>query len=449
MIDKYVILPTLVVVYVTIASPLLEFVTRVSYKGADGRQLLENLMEQNPANRYFWPMLAAISVTFAMLNWSRLVKHTWSPHLICLFSYLALAGASVLWAFKPEYALIRFVSQLMIIVSIVVPTILAARSADLMRCLFLCFAFASIMNIPFVLNEEPNFNAGKSIGYPGFFSFKGVLGECATITLLLAFHEMFYPGLRRTFAGVVIVVAIWLTFESQSKGALGFAIISPLAAALALAVAWKMRISVATILSCIIVCYIIFSTISGFSMNKLSWYLYSNYTFSGRTVIWDFAKYEIARRPLLGWGYQSFWLVGPDAPSVVDAPGWVKTMPSAHSGYLDVQLELGYVGFALLLGFIFTTLRAIGRVADRDRTRAWLMLTLALYVMLTNVIETTWVRGGETLWVIFVIVAAEAGRYWHSLPSAGRLHYVVGQAVRQKRGVDAASKMRAPRSSTS
>jgi exopolysaccharide production protein ExoQ len=445
MIDKYAILPILTCVYSVLVSPLLEFFTRVSHKSA-----LENLMQTNPTNRYFWPALSAISVMLAMQNWARLAKFTWPPHLICLFAYLALAGASVLWAFKPEYSLIRFVSQVMIILSIVVPTILAGRTADLMRCLFLCFAFASILNIPFVLNQDPIINVdGKSMGYPGFFSFKGVLGECATITILLAVHEILYPGLRRALAIIVIIVATWLTFVSQSKGSLGFGIVSPLLAALALTTARSMRISVAAVLSSLLVCYTIFSTVSGFSMNKLSWYLYSNYTFSGRTTIWDFANYEIGRRPLLGWGYQSFWLVGPDAPSVVEAPGWVKTMPSAHSGYLDAKLELGYVGFALLLSFIVTTLHAIGRVADRDRTRGWLMLSLALYVILTNLIETTWMRGAETLWVIFLIVAAEAGRYWQSFPSGGRSHYVVGRSVARNRGVGAASKMSVPKSSTS
>jgi hypothetical protein len=78
-------------------------------------------------------------------------------------------------------------------------------------------------------------------------------------------------------------------------------------------------------------------------------------TRSHRACIWDFANYEIARRPLLGWGYQSFWLVGPDAASVVEAPGWVKTMPNAHNGYYDTMREMGYVGYFLLVTFIIAT----------------------------------------------------------------------------------------------
>jgi O-antigen ligase len=253
---------------------------------------------------------------------------------------------------------------------------------------------------------------------------------------------MLYPGLRRASAIIVIIVAIWLTFVSQSKGSLGFSIISPVLAGLTLITARRMRISIAVVLLSILVSYLIFSTVTGFSMNRLSWYIYGNYTFSGRTVIWDFANYEFGRRPLLGWGYQSFWLVGPDAPAIADAPAWVKAMPSAHSGYWDVKLDLGYVGFALFLGFIFTTLHVIGRVADRDRTRAWIMLSLALYVILTNFLETTWMQGMATTWVMFLIVVAEAARYWHPFPSGGHSHYVVGRAVARNRGAGAASKIR-------
>jgi exopolysaccharide production protein ExoQ len=433
MIDRYAVLSILACVYAVIVSPLVAYFSltpRESRKSA-----LQGLMEPQPWNRYFWSALFVISIILAIQNRARLAKLTWPPHLICLFAYLVLAGASVLWAFKPEYAFIRFVNQVMIVTCIVVPAMLAGRPADLMRCLFLCFATASILNIPFVLSQDPITYEGKSMGYPGFFSFKGVLGECASIAFLLALHELLYPGFRRTFAVVVIMVATWLTFVSQSKGSLAFAIVSPLLAGLTLITARTLRISSAIVLLSIPVGYLIFSTVSGFTVNKLAWHIYGNYTFSGRTVIWDFANSEIARRPLLGWGYQSFWLVGPDAPSVVDAPGWVKTMPSAHSGYVDVKLELGYVGFVLLLGIIITTLHAIGRVADRDRGRAWLMLSLALYVILTNFLETTWMRGMETLWLIFVIVAAEAARHWQPSPSSIRSPYVVRPVVPRNRGV--------------
>jgi hypothetical protein len=64
---------------------------------------------------------------------------------ICLLAYVAFAETSAVWAFRPELSFIRFAQQVMILTSIVLPGMLAVRTADLMRGLFLCFAFAAIL----------------------------------------------------------------------------------------------------------------------------------------------------------------------------------------------------------------------------------------------------------------------------------------------------------------
>ena len=91
-------------------------------------------------------------------------------------------------------------------------------------------------------------------------------------------------------------------------------------------------------------------------------------------------------------------------------------MPNSHNGYYDTILEMGYVGLLFLLAFILVTLHGVGRVADRDPGRAQLALSLALFVILWNFFESIWMRGFEFLWVMFVIVAAEIGRYWLPVP---------------------------------
>jgi exopolysaccharide production protein ExoQ len=407
MIDKCAIVPISACVFALIVSPLLLFFTPV-----------QSVMESRPEPRIFWPAIAAISVGLALQNRSRL---TLPPHIICLLVYLAFAGASVVWAFRPELSFIRFIQQVMIITSIVLPAMVAARTADMMRGLFLVFGFASILNVFFVLGGSPIVvdyaSMGKvNIGYPGYFLGKNYLGQCATLAILLSVHEMLYPGLRRALGAIVVVIATLLMFWSDSKTALGLAFVAPFLAGLTLMTRKKMRISPAIILLSIPLCYAALSSVSGFNMNRLSYMLYGDSTFTGRTIIWDFAQSEIARRPLLGWGYQSFWLVGPDAPSIVDAPGWVKMMPNAHNGYYDTTLEMGYIGYTLLVIFIITTLHAIGRVADRDPARAWLVLSLALYIILWNYLESLWFRGFEFLWVVFLILAAEIARYWKPFP---------------------------------
>jgi exopolysaccharide production protein ExoQ len=408
MIDTCAIVPISACVFALIVSPLVIFATHSDFQALDAR----------PENRIFWPAIAAISVVLALQNRSRLGRVTWPPQIICLFAYLAFAGASVLWAFSPERSLIRFVQQVMIVTSIVLPAMLAARTADMLRGLFLCFAFALILNTLFVLEGSVTIVSYGSklvdLGYQGYFLGKNYLGECAVIALLLSLHEMLNRGRWRVFGVIVGSIAIVLVFLSGSKTALGLALISPFLAGVALIVRKMTRISPAIGLLSIAFCYAILSSVSNFKIYRLAYMLYGDSSLTGRTVIWDFAQYEIARRPLLGWGYQSFWLV-PDSPSVA-APGWVKMMPNAHNGYYDTMLETGYVGLVFLLVFIIATLHAVGRVAEPDPARAQLLLSLALFVILYNFLESLWVRGFEFLWVVFVIVAAEIGRYWHPFP---------------------------------
>jgi exopolysaccharide production protein ExoQ len=422
MIDKCAIVAVLAVAYVIIVSPLLAVIFPNPSAGTSPIERLQTMMTPRPENKIFWPALVAISVGLAVKNHSRLARLTWPPHIICLLALLAFCGASVLWAFKLEFSFTRFVLQVMIITSTVLPVMLADRTADVMRGVFLCFALALILNVFFVLNQSPIlYEDGTITGYPGYFSFKGILGECAVITFLLSLHEMLYPGFRRAVGIIVAGIAIWLILASYSKGSLGIAIIAPSLAALILIAGKKMRVSPAIVLLPIALCFEVLSAIPGLDfISRISWHLYGNYTLSGRTLIWDFVHYELGRRPLLGWGFNSFWQVGPDSPNIVEAPGWIKQMPSGHNGYLDMHLELGHVGYPFLIIFIGVTLHALGRVAERDPTRAWLLLSLALFIIITNMIESVWMRGQDMQWLVFLILVAEIGRYWGSFPPDGR-----------------------------
>ena len=94
-------------------------------------------------------------------------------------------------------------------------------------------------------------------------------------------------------------------------------------------------------------------------------------------------------------------------------------MPNAHNGYYDTMLGMGYVGLAFLVIFIIATLHVIGRVADRDRARAWVLLSVVLFIIIYNFLESLWMRAFDLLWVVFVIAAADAARYWQPLRLKG------------------------------
>ena len=153
---------------------------------------------------------------FVMRGSSRSGRLVWPPHILCLFACLAFAGASVVWAYKPESSLVRYVQQVMVVTSIVVPSLLADRRADIMQALFLCLALACVLNVFFVLGGEQiviqNGATLEKIGYPGYFLGKNYLGECATLAAVLSVHEMLHSGRRRVLGGIVLAVAFFSRF---------------------------------------------------------------------------------------------------------------------------------------------------------------------------------------------------------------------------------------------
>jgi exopolysaccharide production protein ExoQ len=78
-------------------------------------------------------------------------------------------------------------------------------------------------------------------------------------------------------------------------------------------------------------------------------------TLTGRTQIWSAVWDSIAKRPLLGYGYQAFWLgLEGESYRIILAVSWI--LAQAQNGFLDVVLETGVVGLAVVLlvfGFAF------------------------------------------------------------------------------------------------
>ncbi|HEV2327263.1 MAG TPA: O-antigen ligase family protein [Verrucomicrobiae bacterium] len=85
-------------------------------------------------------------------------------------------------------------------------------------------------------------------------------------------------------------------------------------------------------------------------------------TLSGRTVIWT-QLLHVDINPILGSGYESFWLGEHIKQSFW--PGWSFVPNEAHNAYLDTYLNLGLAGLFLLLGwFIVIYLKAHRDLVD-------------------------------------------------------------------------------------
>ena len=95
-------------------------------------------------------------------------------------------------------------------------------------------------------------------------------------------------------------------------------------------------------------------------------------TLTGRTVLWQIALTEIAKRPLFGVGYYGFWLQGNLlAESIWRSFGIESRMGfSFHDTFLEVAVELGWTGFAALAVTLILAIERSVRLALADRTWA-------------------------------------------------------------------------------
>jgi hypothetical protein len=83
------------------------------------------------------------------------------------------------------------VQEVMVVLSIVLPALLAAPAFDMMRGMFLCFSVAAILNMFFVFGGSEVIGIYGStkliIGYSGYFTGKNLL---ASLGLSLCFCQV-------------------------------------------------------------------------------------------------------------------------------------------------------------------------------------------------------------------------------------------------------------------
>jgi exopolysaccharide production protein ExoQ len=375
------IMPVFAIFYVLLVLPFLP---------DDGKGRVENIL--------FWPAAAALTLALILSNWSRLDSRFWrSPPIIALIAYMSFAAASVTWAYAPDYAFSRLAVQVLGLIVIVAPYALRIRAKYTIQLLHVCVATALAISAVYVLTTPPS-----PIGHPGYFLHKQELGLLAASGVILSTHELLFRGWRRLLAIIAICVGVWLIVASQSKSALAFSFFAMACSWLILFLCRKLRTTPAFIIAAVVVASMFVSN----PIERIGYRLYGDSTLTGRTAIWDFAKYQISRKPWFGWGFHSYYFV-PNSPQE-QAGGYVAQMPSSHSGYLELQLETGRIGYWLFLGFIFASLHCVERCMDA--VRAWIYLSNMLFALLINFLDSAWFAF-NTVWIIYLIVVAEAVQY--------------------------------------
>lgn len=109
-------------------------------------------------------------------------------------------------------------------------------------------------------------------------------------------------------------------------------------------------------------------------------------TLSGRAFIWPAVWYFIARRPWLGYGYESFWNPR-NIDTISDEVGW--GLREAHNGYLDILLSTGAIGLTCCLSGVAAGIAAAARRSVKLRDTCYaLPLGMLVFGLLSSTMES-------------------------------------------------------------
>jgi O-antigen ligase len=134
-------------------------------------------------------------------------------------------------------------------------------------------------------------------------------------------------------------------------------------------------------------------------------------TLTGRTEIWK-EVLAVETSPILGAGFESFWLAAP-----LDRSGWSFHVNEAHNGYLEVYLNLGWVGVVLLAAVILTGYRNVIGLLCWD-SEAGTLLFAYFVVELTYSYTEAGFRMMNTVWIFFLLAAIAVPK--RSVPQTSR-----------------------------
>jgi exopolysaccharide production protein ExoQ len=233
---------------------------------------------------------------------------------------------------------------------------------------------------------------GHSNAWKGIFSAKNYLGSLALFFLTMAVS---YRGRTPFLRSVrVLQIIFCLTAIAFSRAATAYLLTAIyIICLLTLSTLHRFRKK-----DYFVVSLLLLITFSAALVVMVTWpdflidLLGKDMTLTGRTNIWSAVLDSIAKRPLLGYGYQAFWL-GLDGESyrVILTVSWM--LAQAQNGFLDIMLEDGVAGLAIVLLVFGFALRdgvvCLLRARDNAQLRAveW-YLTIVILTLLYNLDES-------------------------------------------------------------
>ena len=367
-------------------------------------------MDGSPFDRNLLTILLLIAVVVLLLRGARVSSTLRANWPILLFFFYCLI--SIAWSDFPDVSFKRWVKALGDIVMVLVVLTDANPSAAVKRVLARVGFVLIPVSILFI-KYYPDWGRAYEPGlgfwtpmYTGVTTTKNLLGMITLIAGLGAMWRFLHirrseDGTRKkgrfVAEGALLAMVFHLLWISNSATSLSCFLMAG-TLILVTSRSWVRRMPV--IVHALVFAMVAVSSFALFSGSGggLLGTLGRNTTLTGRTDIWN-QVLSMAQSPFLGTGFESFWL-GPRLQKIWNIWWWHPN--EAHNGYIEVYLNLGWVGVALL-GVVFVT--GYRNIMATFRTKpelAEIKLAYFFVAIIYNFTESA-IRTMNPVWIVFLL----------------------------------------------
>ena len=205
---------------------------------------------------------------------------------------------------------------------------------------------------------------------------------------------------RRLLAhSIVLAMALWLFWKADSATSLSCFLIGGGALVLTTLVGTARKASIAHVVIGMLILVSLSALFLGSGTDVVQ-AMGRDTTLTGRTALWN-QLLRMRDDPLLGAGFESFWL-GERVEAFWRVYWWHPNQ--AHNGYLEIFLNLGWMGVALLATVLTGAARNIGRMFHRDPEGARMRLAYLVVAVLYNMTEAAF-KSFHLVWIAFLLAA--------------------------------------------
>ena len=370
--------------------------------------------DTSTVNRWVWLGLLILALPVLWLRRGtvlRLLRALWP--LLLLYAWFA---ASTVWALDPPVSLRRFLfyGVALTVFLAIAAGIRNARTGHLV----LLLGTGTVVLIDVLSGLLAPGVAMTPLGLAGIHPQKNTAGEVGLYAVLAA--ATYLPLARRrvgragTAALALLALALLVLARSATSTTIALALLVSLLplirllrrSALTVGVAGAV---VAAVLGVLLFFYLGWAGVEG--RDALA--PLANVTFTRRTDVWNFVLSEVAKRPMLGAGFSSFWDIDPAIQPSLYKGFWFASPTEytneSHNGYLDILVTTGWIGLALAVAVlgraIWLALRQVARGPAPLLPTAAFHLTFLLGFAVHNLMESTYFMPNTAFGTLFLFSA--------------------------------------------